>query len=71
MNDVVVSVLGEVPDVVVALVSPGLMSEVIGGLVLVIVSVLVAVVVVVVPESLDCTEYCGVGGGGASDPLVT
>jgi hypothetical protein len=55
LNDEVVS--GPVPDVVVvAEVSPGLMSVVIGGLVLVIVSVLVAVVVAVaLPDALGST----------------
>jgi hypothetical protein len=53
LNDVVVSVL-DVVDVVDDDVSPGLMSVVIGGLVLLIVSVVVVVVVypVLLPEPL-------------------
>jgi hypothetical protein len=68
-NDVVVSVLllgllllGLVPDVVE--VSPGLMSVVTGGLVLVMVSVLLSVVVgALLPEALGSGKYCDAGAG--------
>jgi hypothetical protein len=65
----VVVVLVSVPDVVD--VSPGSMSVVRGGLVLVIVSVLVVVVSPeLLPETLGSRKYCD-AGGGSSDPSVT
>jgi hypothetical protein len=65
--DVDVVVVVSVPDVVE--VSPGLMSVVNGGLVLVIVSVLV-VSSVLLPDTLGSRKYWE-PGGGSSDPPAT
>jgi hypothetical protein len=61
-------VVVSVPDVVD--VSPGLMSVVNGGLVLVIVSVVVVVSSVLLPDTLGSRKYWE-PGGGSSDPPAT
>jgi hypothetical protein len=66
--DVVVVVVVSVPDVVD--VSPGLMSVVIGGLVLVIVSVLVVVSSVLLPDTLGSRKYWEPDGGSLDPPAT-